>query len=594
MQQGSRVALRVAVVVVTIAAFCFAAESVQRPAGAIEWLAEFPVQASFNLLLALASGLFFLGLFGRVVPAVLVTGGAFGALILAHLSKLGHTGKPLFPWDVFLFREAFALIPYASATIPGWAMIGGCVVALGALLADLRWSKSLGWRARAVLATPLLAVFLFLSPSPAQSLERTGVQNIGWLQPENYRVNGFLLAFTMNVPLAHVPTPRGYTRQAVQAAMSTGTATAITAEQPSVILVMSESFFDVTTLPNVSFAPDPLPTVHRLQREGLGTQLYAPTFGGGTANTEFEVLTGHATRYLPSGSVPYQQYVRKKQSSLASIFASQGYRTSAIHTYHRWFWERAQVYRHLGFERFISLEDMPDARIDGIYTSDAELTQRVLDEVRRDEQPAFLFAVSMEAHGPYTANRYPAADISIDGPLDEKGHSELSAYVEAIHHADRELQALIDAFAAEEKPVVLVFFGDHRPSLPNVYAQLGLLNAQGGFDRTDLSNFASVYEVPLVVWSNTALPTPIAPLSASFVAPLVLELTGTRGTPYTDFLRGVHLRHPVVLPELLADADGELTDGPPQALRGLEADWWTLEYDALFGDNFLADEPTEG
>ncbi len=578
-----------------MAALCLGLEAAHRPDGIVAWLSEHPLEAFINGLMATAVGWAVLALVGRAWLATVLTAAPLVALTAGHIAKLENTGKPLYPWDVFLFREAVALAPYAAKwASPGVVLVGALLV-VGGVVLERRWWSAVSLRVRVAAVVPVIVLAVALTPDPAKRLAPLRVQHLIWVQSDNYRVNGLLLAFTLNLPSTRVQRPPNYTREAVRAALSQTEPSLTTPEQPSVIVVMSESFFDVTRLEGLRFEPDPLPTLHRLQRESSSGKLYSPSFGGGTANTEFEVLTGHSMRFLPTGSVPYQQYLRRKQSSLASIYAGQGYRTAAIHTFHRWFWERESVYAQLGFDAFTGLEDMPDAGVDGIYPSDAELTQRIIEEVKVDQRPVFLFAISMEAHGPYEPGRYGTHDIGVDGPLDERAMSELSSYVESIHHADRELQALIDGLSALERPVVVVFFGDHLPSLPNVYRQLGVFNAQGQVDRADLQLRTRLHEVPLVMWTNTGeLPRDLGPMSASFLGPLLLELTGTPGTRYTDFLRGVHQRMPVVLPGIIAELDGTLTEQMPEAYRGLESAWWTLEYDSLFGDEWLSQEPTEG
>lgn len=589
----SRPLFQLAAVAVSMALVCLGLEHAQRVDGLRAWLDLHPTEALINVLLAATLGWALLAATGRAVLAVVLAAVPFALLTAGHVSKLAHTGKPLYPWDVLLFRQAFVLSDYAWR----WAVVIALLATAGlvGVVLERRWWASLGWRARLAALAPAVLLPVLLWPDPAKALRPLAVQHRLWVQAENYRDNGLLLAFTLNLPATRVQRPPNYSRAAVREAARAQHPIANTDEQPTVIVVMSESFFDVTTLPGLTFTPDPLPTVHRLQRESASGRLYAPSFGGGTANTEFEALTGHSMRFLPTGSVPYQQYLRRPHTSLASIYARQGYRTAAIHTFHRWFWERDTVYPKLGFHSFTGLEDMPEAPRAGAYTSDAELTRRIVDEVQRAPTPLFLFAVSMEAHGPYAPARYETSDIDVTGALDDAARAELGSYVESIHHADRELQSLIDALSGLDRPVIVLFFGDHLPSLPLTYRQLGVINAQGQVDRADLPLRTRLHQVPLVAWSNRpGLPRELGDLSASFFPPLVLELTGTPGTRYTDFLRAVRQAAPVVLPGIVAEADGAPTEEPSERFRGLEAAWWTLEYDALFGDEWLSQDETEG
>ena len=138
-------------------------------------------------------------------------------------------------------------------------------------------------------------------------------------------------------------------------------------KKPNVIFVMSEAFWDPTLLTNVTFSEDPVPTIHRLQKESSTGYLLSPQFGGGTSNVEFEVLTGNSMSFLPGGSIPYQQYISKPIPSLASYFADQGYKSMGIHSYEGWFWDRNKVYKELGFESFKSSEHFVNPGNEGLF-----------------------------------------------------------------------------------------------------------------------------------------------------------------------------------------------------------------------------------
>lgn len=561
-----------------------ALEVLWRPAPAVlGWLGQHPAEACGNGLVAVLLGASLLAITGRRLLAVVVTLGLLGVMGLVHSTKVALLGKPLYPWDVVLFREGLALLPQVAGW--GWALLAlGCAGMAGLLRRDVR----LDWPTRGALLVVVALMAAWLGPRPQLRLRELGVHHVHWDQSENYRINGLLLAFVLNANNAAVRKPAGYGVESVRAVVQAQPPTPRTPKgtSPTVIVVMSESFFDPTRLPGVTFKQDPVPHLHRLQREASSGALFPPVFGGGTANTEFEFLTGHSMHFLPAGSVPYQQYVRRKQPSLARIFTAAGYRTAAIHTHYRWFWEREQVYRHFGFHRFTSSEDMPGAQLDGKYISDAVLTSHILSEFKADAGPLFLFAVSMEAHGPYEPGRYATSELGLEGPLDDAARAELTSYVEAARHADRELGALVAYFATVDRPVFLVFFGDHQPSLPLSLRQTGVAESLQDLSRAQKH---SLHEVPLVIWTNTTLtPRPLGSLSPTFLGPLLLDLTGTPGTPYTEFVRGVGREMPIVMQGLVSDAAGALHDEPPEALRALDAAWWTLEYDMLFGEDFAA------
>ncbi len=567
---------------------------------AFAWARTYPLAATANWVLLSALAALALGLVGRPVLALLGLAAPLALMVLVHRAKLGLLGKPLYPWDIFLHREALDLLPEVWRHAGPGVLLAAVLALVGlvalALRVRLPGPSPLVRLGCVVVAGSLLALSL---PGLKTKVKPLGLRHRNWAQAENSDQNGLLLAFAFNLNAVAVRRPVSYGAQAVREALPLAPpppaplpAPAPPRERPTVIAVMSESFFDPTSLPGVTFSEDPVPTLHRLQAESAAGVLYPPVFGGGTANTEFEFLTGHAMRLLPAGSVPYQQYVRRPHDSLASIFARDGYRTAAVHTYHRWFWERDQVYRHFGFQRFLGLEDLDDAALDGKYVSDSVLTREIVREFEADEAPLFFFGVSMEAHGPYEPGRYPDAGLSVDGPLDEVAKASLLSYAEAARHADRELGALVDYFSRVERPVVLVFFGDHLPMLPEVLAQTGVLASPLALESASNATRSFLHRVPLVMWRNTGAPVgPLGGLSTAFLGPRLLELTGTPGTTYTDFVGRVGREHPIVIPGLVADADGTWREELPASLAER---WWTLQYDQLFGDDFLSSEPSKG
>ncbi|MBE2252304.1 MAG: LTA synthase family protein [Myxococcus sp.] len=586
---GSRLVLFVAASVAsTVVLEAFNRASLTAVAG---WLWAAPLEALLNVTLAMMVNLAALALVGHLRGALLGVGAFIVGLGALHATKSAVLGKPLFPWDFLFYRETVALLPQ---------LLSGPRVAVGLLgLGLLGLVAAQAWRTRhpplsgrARLGLGVVALLGAVTvPSLTASLRPLGVRNLFWSQTDNYLRNGFGLSLVFNVRSALVTRPAGYAPEAVRTLAATLPVSQADAgvRPPTLVVVMSESFFDPTTLPNVRFLDDPVPVFHRLQRAHRSGTLYAPVYGGGTANTEFEVLTGHSMRFLPSGSIPYQQYIHAPQPSLARAVSRLGYRTEAVHSYHRWFWERGQVYEHLGFDRFTSVEDMPGALELGPYPADRFLTQHVIDTFERTSGgPAFIFGVSVEAHGPYDVPRVAVPRVRFEAPLDALGTTQLSTYVEAIHNADHELGVLVEYLERQATPVQLLFFGDHQPSLPHVLRQLGVLESERLNEMTSQERLV-VHRVPALLWTNQRPSTqPIPTMSTSLLGPWMLEAAGLSGTPYDAFLRQVSARMPVAVDRFVIDADGGVYDQAPSELAQLEEDWWLLEYDQLMGEQALA------
>ncbi|MDP3504336.1 MAG: sulfatase-like hydrolase/transferase [Myxococcales bacterium] len=557
------------------------------------WVSGNPIEALLNVAIVVIASLLALALTGRVRWALL-SGVAIGLGVgSVHATKTAYLGKPLFPWDVLFYRETLALLPQL-VTWP--RLIAGLTAAalVASVIARARRTTQAALPLRTRLGVGAAAILGAVSLTTSlASLERIGVKNLFWAQPENYQRNGLALSLVFNVRSALVVKPAGYGPKAVKTlAASLPAVEADAGVQPTLLMLMSESFMDPTVLPQVNFLDDPVPNLHRLQRTARAGTLFSPVYGGGTANTEFEVLTGHSMRFLPLGSIPYQQYIRTPQPSLVRTVARLGYATEAVHPFHRWFWEREQVYEHLGFARFTSVEDMPGAFDQGPYPPDRLLTEHLLQALARaNGRPAFIFGVSVEAHGPYDVQRVATPRIRFEAPLDPIARNQLSTWVEAVHNADHELGVLVDALERQSTPVVFVFFGDHQPSLPRVLRQLGVLASE----RIDAMTRAErwwAHQVPVVMWTNTSGSTePIPTMSASLLAPWVLDAAGISSTPYDAFLRAVSARMPVALDRFVIDADGGVYADAPPELAQMEEDWWLLEYDQLMGEQVLNSDP---
>ena len=248
---------------------------------------------------------------------------------------------------------------------------------------------------------------------------------------------------------------------------------------PDIVVIQSESFFDPSIMHGYEHA-DLTPNLRRLQAEGTSGPLHVPTFGGGTIRTEFEVLTGLSLRYFEDMQFPYLQMNRKLVPSMVRALNARGYETVAIHGNDPAFWNRTTAFKALGFDRFVSRAQFPaNAAMDGKYMADSAMTDEIMAQLKDSGPPQFLFAISIEAHGPYDVEPAdPAARDAIQVPpgLSDKDKRELQDYLYHIGHADHELGRLAALLAKRSRPTLLLFYGDHLPALTDVYHTLGFVD----------------------------------------------------------------------------------------------------------------------
>lgn len=260
------------------------------------------------------------------------------------------------------------------------------------------------------------------------------------------------------------------------------------AVRPDIVVIQSESFFDPGILKDLANTDASLPNLHRALAAGLGGTMDPPTFGGSTLRTEFEVLTGVPMAAYPDVEFPYLQIVQPVIPSFVRLLRGDGYDAVAIHPNHRTFWNRDVAFREIGFQRFISKSDFPaDAHKDGRYISDQALTDRIIATLDHASAPTLVFAVSIEAHGPYLDDPVddPARRDAIPLPAGLHGGAALEYrnYMYHIQNADRQMGRLWDFLVKRGRPFLLVFYGDHLPALTHVYAQTGFDDGQAGPDQ---------------------------------------------------------------------------------------------------------------
>jgi len=566
----------------------FATELIQRGSitGVLDWFISYPNQ--FIVSYAIFFGL--INLFYILPRKIYIF---FSTLLLALFSiaalisrqKLLLRGEPLLPWDLKLGKEALTIVQsFDSQAKPeiGFFLIV-ILLATTVLISLLFWPREKYHPGRKIL-TSLLACSLFFTLVSYLPLEQTfSLRHINWSQKSNYEENGMLLGFILNAQRMAVEEPPDYQPDNVKNIIGQNNAAYPVDPdfQPNVIIVMSEAFWDPTALEGlngISFSEDPLPYFHSLQQYFTHGTLLSPVYGGGTANTEFEVLTGLSTKFLPAGIVPYVQFVHKPLEALPTIYKRQGYEATAIHTYDNWFYRRNTVYQYLGFDRFISKEFFTEPEYAGPYIRDVELSCKILEQIKQTAKPDFIFAVSMQAHGPYSNEENPDNKIKVDGNLTASTKAILENYTNTIADVDKSLAILIEGLKEINEPTLVVFFSDHLPLLGNnydVYIEAGYFE-----DENTYEDYLKKYSVPVLVWDNYSTVKEDLRLSASFLGSYILERSKKEGSPLTDFLCTLNKKHSNVITNAQYLNQENITE---EEL----AEYNLLQYDFLLGNEYV-------
>ncbi len=572
-----------------------------------DWLPEY--------LLLLGPAALLWAAFDRAWCLWLAEGLPLMVLTLVSWYKLLLSGSPLLPQDFSMFSGAGEILGFA---FPQLRMTGAT---LGALLAwlillvllvtlPLRGARGgKGLRLSALGLGLILAVVLFAlrlpQPEtdarcgPVLTLYRSWSQgSAGGSAPGEDEEALDLL----REQLAATPSPAPTAPPAAP-----GPTPEPEPVRPTVIFLMSESFFDVTRLPNVSFERDPLPRFHSLARTSTAGDFFSLTYCGGTGYVEMEVLTGLCSHLLRSGdtltSLPEEVY--RRIPSITDVFLAEGYELTFLHSYNDKLYNRPLIYDALGFGSLRFDDSFPeDAERRGGYSSDLALTEEILAALEEpSDAPRMIFAISMENHQPYIASKYGEECRSglRSLSLDKEEREALDAYVRGAEDADEALGVLTDALSQREEPVMLIFWGDHRPNLGladgrNVYQSLGL------YEDPDTGTWAPeplkrMLTTDYLIWTNYGLPKEDGPEGSTLLGLHVLEKLGFPLTDYYAWLRERVDGHCLLYrPRLFVEWDGTALAAVPEEEGELMRLYAAAVYDLVYGEGriFPSERRREG
>lgn len=417
--------------------------------------------------------------------------------------------KPLFPWDILIVSEG--LKAANSMSDPRTVVLLVLGISLAGLLAaiiiiPLLPKLPLKFRKRTIVFIISLLVIIGIGYGERFHFTPSKSDNIFVSAPDltnEYHQKGFLVAFLNNIAAIPKIYVENYNKETMNKIVDglpmTKNSDCNSEFRPDLIIFVSESFFDITKLPHIKYSEPVNPYFQELKKQNY-IKWFSPTFGGKTANAEFELITGFPLALFSPQIVPYRLYCRQEVSSIASVLRSlANYKTVMIHPYYRNFWSRDTVVPNLGFDEFISLENMKHTDKRGEFISDDSLVSEALDILEREKGPVFLYLMTIQNHYPFKVGRYNNYDDAIkvsSAKLNEEENGILESYANGLLDSDRALRRLVEHIKKNSaKPTLILFLGDHLPTLKGsqIYDKLGYK-----LDDDNLSRYA----VDGVVWSN--------------------------------------------------------------------------------------------
>ena len=262
---------------------------------------------------------------------------------------------------------------------------------------------------------------------------------------------------------------------------------------PNILFVQLESYFDVEEAEFFTTSKDACPNLHEMYDKYSSGYFKVPSVGAGTANTEFEVLTGMNLRYFGPGEYPYKTILKETPcESAATALESLGYGTHALHNNGGNFYSRARVFNNMGFDSFTSKEFMNILQLtENGWSKDDILIDHIVDALDSTQQQDFVFTISVQGHGDYPEEKViENPEITVEGIEDEALKNKWEYYVNQVYEMDKFAGDLVNAIEKRGEPTVVVFYGDHLPTM--------------GLKAEDLKG-RYLYNTNYVIWDNIGL-----------------------------------------------------------------------------------------
>ncbi len=552
----------------------------------IFWLSQYSLDAPLSFLISrrvLCLGLLICAIV--LLVFLLLTAHPFWGLCIGMCALLlfatinyyvfAFRGTEFTPSDMLSFTTALNTVE-TYVFIPSLHLVRAWVILLLFLFSLSALNLELHRRRLSLVSVPLLVLMGLSLICGMQSLTPEYYTKGGTLK------NGFFLNFTLQLGQTFVKKPSDYNPDLLRA-LPYDNESALPSSYPVIIVIMNESFSDLSVF-GETFKTDEevMPFYRSLNENTIKGYACSSVYGGSTANSEFEFLTGHSMAFLPVGSIPYQQYLRDNCYSMISVLKKYGYICVSMTPCLGGSWNLLQVYPNMGFDEMYYLDYFKTVPKIRSFTSDHGMYEKMIQyyEQRDKSMPLFLFGVTMQNHGSYTVDEtlYPSV-IHLKGF--SESYPDAEQYLTLIHESDDALAYLINYFSGVNENVVIVFFGDHQPKLSSdFYGELH------GSETDTLDERQKDFRIPYVIWTNYDSPAQTPPLtSLNYLGNYVYTAAGIPLPAYSQYLQ----KFQQLIPAINSVGYYSHTAGcflPLSDATGEEAEtlclYEQLEYNALF------------
>ncbi|MDR0838732.1 MAG: sulfatase-like hydrolase/transferase [Oscillospiraceae bacterium] len=498
-----------------------------------------------------------------LIPAFLVLVGAG-----VDFFKIQIRGDPLMAEDLAIIGEAGIILKSYSLQF-NWKLLAGALfLAGGTVWSALLCRHTLRRRLIRALGSVLSAALLFtltvtVYMSDAAYERVNGGYSLGWATyNEDFITRGFVYPFLHSVKNAFPRPPEGYSKSAAAKILDSYAYDDIPDDKKvNVISVMLEAYCDLSEFPGITLTTDVYDKWHALQSESVSGNLVDNIFAGGTIDTERLFLTGYTEL----------RNMRRDTESYLYYLKDQGYAVEGFHSGDGWYYDRDKIHGYIGFDDYLFLEDFESTdRTDRFFFK----TLRDMYDNRDESVPYFNHSLTFQNHGAYYTEFAVGPDLLARGDLTEESFNILNNYLTGIYDTTERIYDFVNSLRDDPEPVVLLFYGDHKPWLGNaesVYLELGV-----DMDPSGATGFYNMYTTPYIIWANDAAKKAVSGdftgdggyLSPGFLMNKLFSLCSWGGDEYAKAANAFCSRSPVInIPTGYFLEDGALSQTltPPSA-----------------------------
>ncbi len=476
-----------------------------------------------------------------------------------------------------------------------------------------------------VLTVCIVSIYLF-----TDLYAQAGLSPDFWSQNRGYRKTGVVMNFCLNTKYISVKEPAGYDADKIEGivtdAIGDNNNAVGNGVTPNIICIMNESLSDLSVLGDLETNVDYMPFLRNLTENTVRGNLYVPVIGASTSNSEFEFLTGAPMSFFPAGSNAFMLYVKNPLYSLVSTLGAQNYTQLAFHPYYASGWNRPNVYKNLGFNRFDSINSIisydtliayqnsgystavleelvaQEYPYDDVllrrYVSDSYDYKKIIEmyENRDAGQPFFLFNVTMQNHGGYTEKTanftedvYVTGINGVTDPAFATAYPKANQYLSLIKASDAAFEELVNYFALQDEPTIICMFGDHQPNVESAFVN----RLQGVSSELELTTeqLQQQYITPFYIWANYDIEErEIDRLGANYLSSYMMQVAGVEMPAYNQYLLKLSETLPVVNTVGVIDAEGNhYALGSKTPYDTLIADYKKVVHNLIFDEKNRCD-----